>query len=1774
MKQNMKHLVSFIALAVMMVSMFSVWVIPTVAASEDYSSMLRQALVIDPDWEDVSEGEYISYTFRGKAYNEKFQKTVHFASFADAAAFAAANNRTNPVFLLCEGEYTEKMEITGKATLIGPNAGMDPNVKTDDPRTAWTLDTKRGAEAVIKTSIVVRLSAASSDIVIDGLRFEDGGALVDTQRNSGASTLTVKNSVFDNAGNDGLSNRYALFLRSSGHTRTVKLENLYITNMNKRKPAKGTTYDLSENSPDLSFIAPFFSKLYADNIAYVDCRNGFLTHTWFAKGVSPIVEVKNSCFFNADKNLAANYALSMDNYSYDYDFTYTPSTSSSNAPLLGTESNPYSKDLNIAAATDRPGASLTVRNNIFYQASGKTGVIHYEFVNASSVVDIQNNFVYADDDNANNGATIMDSEFLYNSAGVDQSNCMIVKNNQLIGAYKVPALTDSNDATYIDMSDNYFATTSGLVVYAPIFSTEEDQRLIRDSFWIDEKMTKTGEAWKFSIGNWLLAWVDNFRYNVDLLIYEASDLDDQPFTFDVPDGFKVELYRSAYVSGDGVVTGAHDMEKIPNNKLTAALLGEDPYEPKEIYAKIIKEDDPSFAPFYKIRIENMGSLASLDSFAETFPADYFMYKAEVAGIENGAAIPYRWKGNIYKFEAGKNIFADFNEIFTYAASKGIESPTILLPAGVYTTDLVIPGSCTILGEQHGVNPNKTVVDEITKENVAKSAWILNPARDPSRETEFQAVIRTADGIDNYVITIDGIKMGKDCSYVDDKDRAGSNVTIFKNVLALNAGGGLDSKGTVNAYVFNFARSSVADYNYTYLYDCRISGLDGRVAFGPYHEKFVFDGCYFGDCINQSKFCLNFRSRDIPNPYYAFTNSYFYNNTGTNMASNYLFNFKDDAGNIAVKTNIVYNFDNNTFFNGLGKGRGFQIYFTGNNMKVNFTNNTFVQENDSDTLFVSTSTNTRFKCAKENVSNMMNIKGNRLIGKNCLPCTGGTGAGTMLDWSGNYFAATYDGAAKGPDGALRFGTISETSTYTYEQNTRVKVDYTFLDWDMTIRSDMVVAPEAVYSVIGSGEFDEKNAVYTDSVAADQTTYPIPLVAGGNSLLKIYSKKDHSADSQVTKLDLPNEVNTYYAVVSSTDGSVSKEVKIVINRALNSKNDLYYMDGFLIDSDAKTIEGYVDYNALEYNSATAVIEASAGATYGLYRNATCEAGDELIRPDLMFHNPCYFKITSEDGTKSDVYKLTFVDSNTIDPEEVDVAGITYIEGMNRVNTSTFEAEVLTSESTYTITPYAHFGGSLEILKGNTALVPNADGSYTISTPGSEDLTLTAIATSGNGENGAEYTLKFKKVKGSESELYAIEGAYPRVGGYLYNIGVADAAVIKATVSAGATYQVYEDFTCKTPVVNNLVTSQKDGAYRDVFVAYVKVTSEDGSSSSIHKVTIQSQASNTERPTITGTVSALTYNANATGEKEYTIYLPAGKNSIKLKGELVRDTADGYGVLKKDVVVAEMRFYADRNKTIEITGEVALTQKVTKVYMAMAEGSYATVVDDVVYNVLVPAFDGVLNIVSERESVNYKDAASLKNHWVKEYVEYLNDDKYGIFMGDNSGKLNIESKITRYEIATIASRVLGLDASKYTDANTKLDYADSIEDWAKPYVRAVTANGIMGGNGVGDKLYFNGNANATREQVIKVLVAVCMANDGILVDGATYYNSQKAALDRDFATYGFADANKVSDWAVPYMRLAVCEYKMIGGSGENGKLYLYPQNNITRAEVAKMVAVYYGY
>ena len=275
------------------------------------------------------------------------------------------------------------------------------------------------------------------------------------------------------------------------------------------------------------------------------------------------------------------------------------------------------------------------------------------------------------------------------------------------------------------------------------------------------------------------------------------------------------------------------------------------------------------------------------------------------------------------------------------------------------------------------------------------------------------------------------------------------------------------------------------------------------------------------------------------------------------------------------------------------------------------------------------------------------------------------------------------------------------------------------------------------------------------------------------------------------------------------------------------------------------------------------------------------------------------------------------------------------------------------------------------------------------------------------------------------------------------------------------------------------------------------------------------------------------------------------VKLPKELEKVTLQNNGGLT---------FYADPACTVAVTGGVNLAQKITTVY----------------------AKDVTVRLESDRKSVNYTDAKKFADHWVSPYVETLNNGKYGIFNGDDAGKLNIEANITRYEIATIATRVLGLDTACFNAQNTAVKYDDKIEAWAMPFVRAAAAVGIMNGHEDGKKLIFDGEAFATREQVTKVLVNVCVLNAGgravyesgtMKKDAAVaYYDGKKSAVDTAFKGYSFQDTAKLSDWALPYMKLAVAEFKMIGGSNENGKLYLNPQNNITRAEVAKMVAVYY--
>ena len=250
-----------------------------------------------------------------------------------------------------------------------------------------------------------------------------------------------------------------------------------------------------------------------------------------------------------------------------------------------------------------------------------------------------------------------------------------------------------------------------------------------------------------------------------------------------------------------------------------------------------------------------------------------------------------------------------------------------------------------------------------------------------------------------------------------------------------------------------------------------------------------------------------------------------------------------------------------------------------------------------------------------------------------------------------------------------------------------------------------------------------------------------------------------------------------------------------------------------------------------------------------------------------------------------------------------------------------------------------------------------------------------------------------------------------------------------------------------------------------------------------------------------------------------------------------------------------YADRalTQSVEISKNkkinVTLAQKHTYLYIICSESP------DIIY---------CLNIISKRAPIKYRDDHRIAD-WARVYVDYCNELGYGIIQGDPNGNANPDHSITRYEIALIAARVLGTDTTLFS--TDKLPFKDSIAEWAKSGVNAMGVLGVISGHKQQNNYYFYGNDKVTREQVAKIMVDLALLKEGSNKSADTLYKENQKAYNN--ALSSFADAKKISEWAIPYMALAVSRYHFLSGSKENGALYLNPQKNITRQEMTVIVA-----
>ena len=178
-------------------------------------------------------------------------------------------------------------------------------------------------------------------------------------------------------------------------------------------------------------------------------------------------------------------------------------------------------------------------------------------------------------------------------------------------------------------------------------------------------------------------------------------------------------------------------------------------------------------------------------------------------------------------------------------------------------------------------------------------------------------------------------------------------------------------------------------------------------------------------------------------------------------------------------------------------------------------------------------------------------------------------------------------------------------------------------------------------------------------------------------------------------------------------------------------------------------------------------------------------------------------------------------------------------------------------------------------------------------------------------------------------------------------------------------------------------------------------------------------------------------------------------------------------------------------------------------------------------------------------------MDGHWSAPYVTRLY--QLGLTSGyeleDGTYVFRPDGKLTRGELLTFITRLLGVDTAKYE--SVQLPFADEagIADWLKPYVKSMYALGVFQGSAREGQLYADVGSNVTREAAMTMM-------------GRVLKETRNADLS------GFGDADQVSGWAQSHVETLV-GLGIVEGSGG----LLTPKAEITRGAAAKLLVEIYG-
>ncbi len=1126
---------------------------------------------------------------------------------------------------------------------------------------------------------------------------------------------------------------------------------------------------------------------------------------------------------------------------------------------------------------------------------------------------------------------------------------------------------------------------------------------------------------------------------------------------------------------------------------------------------------PSYQIVYTLTVSTYNPALAIDFNNYSLDNTYALYPA-AASMNSGEVLYRTWDGVSYKFTVGVNVFATVDQIIKTA---GEAVPNIIMFPGEYSGDIQITGSVNIMGAKNGINPN------VTQFESPELAWPLNPDRSNADEETVLTngvMYITPDTVD-ATVTVDGITLGKLSAFAD----RGTNTVTHTNVNLKNII--IDGAGGVNSYTYNgttetltailnFANASgYADNHKTInMQNIRMENQGTYVFFDSYFETMVIDGLYYANNTRQIH-NVEWSAPTGQNLYLEIRNSHFYmNNTST-----YLLILNANVTNTAAREYSRFVIDHNMFYNTSTNANGiFGYRYANSRSSLKVTNNIAVTQTAN--CFMPGNENWFLGSSSTEVTDDVVIKYNRFARCNKMidmetnvyeEAEGGLK--TIWDYNDNFFQSSYD----------KSGTGSEILYFT-GQEMKAVCDRYFLDWDMKVRNTDTEEDLSTltYSFTpGKGTVDTEAMTYTDSVGDAVNTYTFDIELPTHSKYAVYS--DSACTRQVSEpLTLSGGTNTFYIKLSSYNNVNSDIYTATITKPTRSGAEIVKFGSWRVGESGV----YAATDIGETRFAFPTIEVSPGATFAIYNDQACTQEYTLNYIENVTTVPQvkYIKVESEDGTNTKIYTFSVLQA------ENDQAELTAIEGATKTGTNTFEVSIPMDANSFEIIPEYSSGATLKVISDGIEQPLNSQGTVTVGNIDARNgKTVTFEVTSQTGLTKT-FTLLITKDR-SSTDIKSIDNAL------LYGDGNNDTFTARTSLSVfdvnvtlsnpNASYKLYSDAACTSEISGSQIMLSPD-----LTTVYIKVTSEDGMFTKIYSLVIESTAF--------GMNAIFIENGISTSANVYTVTLPDNLTETVLNITPVAEDAT-------------YKLYADDELKIEIPADEAikLDQKTTHVYLelTLASGTKTT---------------HRIDIVSNRSAVSYKDQGKIAS-WAKDKVDYLNNNGYGILVGDENQNFNPTSNMTRFEIAVVASKLMGIDVSRFS--NVLIPFTDSIPNWASNYVKAMFNFGIMSGM---TSTSFGGTEPTQRQQFARIMVETIFQLTGQTENVLTYYNTNQSTIDSQYEQLNFADEDTVQSWAKPYVRIAVVEYGIISGVQNGNTLYIEGNTPITRQQVAVILALYLGF